>query len=166
MKTILKIRYVLESKVLQDAPVKLYSSFFLVTRTMQVMFVLRFYQPDKTDKINRLIHDSGSKDKQSCQKADVCIKIFSSYSWQYSVTHSFQIRSKETVRILYPKNLVLDMILRIYLRYGSFGSIFLFLTLEKKRNKISVFGLKRTFKNKCRRIECLVYQPWSAEKAE
>ena len=44
---------------------------------MQVMFVLRFYHPDKTDKINRLIHDSGLKDKQSCQKADVCIKIVS-----------------------------------------------------------------------------------------
>ena len=37
------------------------SSFFLVTRTMQVLFVLRFYHPDKTDKIDRLIHDSGSK---------------------------------------------------------------------------------------------------------
>ena len=85
MKTSLKIRYVLESKVLQDAPVKLCSSFFLVTRTMQVMFVLRFYHPDKTDKINRLIHDSGLKDKQSSQKADVCIKIVSSYRWQYSL---------------------------------------------------------------------------------
>ena len=127
MKTSLKIRYVLESKVLQDAPVKLCSSYFLVTRTMQVMFVLRFYQPHKTDKINRLIHDSGSKDKQSCQKAGVCIKIFSSYSWQYSVTHSFPIRSKETLRFMYPKYPVLDMIQRIHLRYRSFGSIFFFL---------------------------------------
>ena len=54
---------------------------------MQVMFVhvLRFYHPDKTDKINRLIHDSGLKDMQSSQKADVCIKIVSSYRWQYSL---------------------------------------------------------------------------------
>ena len=28
---------------------------------MQLLFVLRFYHPDKTDKIDRLIHDSGSK---------------------------------------------------------------------------------------------------------
>ena len=28
---------------------------------MQVLFVLRFYRPDKTDEIDRLIHDSGSK---------------------------------------------------------------------------------------------------------
>ena len=62
MKTSFEIRYVLESKVLQDAPVKLSSSFFLVTRTMQVLFVLRFYHPDKTDKIDRLILDSSSKD--------------------------------------------------------------------------------------------------------
>ena len=52
---------------------------------MQVMFVLRFNHPDKTDKINRLIHDSGLKDKQSSQKADVCIKIVSRYRWQYSL---------------------------------------------------------------------------------
>ena len=61
MKTSLEIRYVLESKVLQDATVKLCSSFFLVIISMQVLFVLRFYHPDKTDKINPLIHDSGSK---------------------------------------------------------------------------------------------------------
>ena len=52
---------------------------------MQVMFVLRFYHPDKTDKINRLIHDSGLKGKHSSQKADVCIKIVFSYRWQYSL---------------------------------------------------------------------------------
>ena len=42
---------------------------------MQVLFALRFYHPDKTDKIDSLIHDSGSqmaiKIKQFCQKADV-----------------------------------------------------------------------------------------------
>ena len=60
-----------KSKVLQDAPMKLCSSFFLVTRTMQVLFVLRFYHPDKTDKINRLVHDSGLKMavKMTSQKA-------------------------------------------------------------------------------------------------
>ena len=88
MKTSLRIRYVLESKVLQDVPVK----FFLVTRTMQVMFVLRFYHPDKTDKINRLIHDSGSKDKLSCQNADVCIKIVSSTAGNI---HSFPQKKKK-----------------------------------------------------------------------
>ena len=75
----------LESKVLQDAPVKLCSSFFLVTRTMQVMFVLRFYQPHKTDKINRLIHVSGKKSSLVKKLMHVCIKIVSSYRWQYSL---------------------------------------------------------------------------------
>ena len=42
-------------------PAKLCCSFFLVTRIMQVLFVLRFYLPNKTDKIDHLIHDSGSK---------------------------------------------------------------------------------------------------------
>ena len=40
---------------------KLCSSFFLVTRIMQVLFVLRFYHLNKTYKIDRLIHDSASK---------------------------------------------------------------------------------------------------------
>ena len=126
MKTSLRIRYVLESKVLQDVPVK----FFLVTRTMQVMFVLRFYHPDKTDKINRLIHDSGSKDKLSCQNADVCIKIVSSTAGNI---HSFPQKKKKTLRIIYPKYPVLDMIQRIHLRYGSFGSIFLFFYFRKEK---------------------------------
>ena len=50
-----------KSKVLQDMRAKLCSSFFLVTRIMQVLFVLRFYHLNKTYKIDRLIHDSGSK---------------------------------------------------------------------------------------------------------
>ena len=41
------------------------------------------------DKIDRFIHSSGSKmavkDEQCCQTADVCIKIVSSYHWQYSL---------------------------------------------------------------------------------
>ena len=40
-----------KNKVLQDAPAKLYSSF--LPRTTQVLFVLRFYHLDKTDKIHR-----------------------------------------------------------------------------------------------------------------
>ena len=50
--------------------------------------------------------------------------------------HSFRIRSKETLRIMYPKYPVLDMIRRIHLRCGSFGSIHVirFWILEKKRN--------------------------------
>ena len=48
--------------------------------------------------------------------------------------NSFWIRSKEMLRIMYPKYLVLDMIQRIHLRYGSFGSIIRFRILVKKPN--------------------------------
>ena len=48
--------------------------------------------------------------------------------------HSFRIRSKETLRIMYPKCLVLDMIQRIHLRCRSFGSIIRFWILVKKPN--------------------------------
>ena len=130
MKTSLEIRY-----VLQGATVKLWSSFFLVTRTMLVLFVLRFYHPDRTDKINRLIHYSRSKMAvkicMSCQKADVCIKLFRVTAGNI---YSFRIRSKETLPIMYPKYPVLDMIQRILLRWGSFGSIIRFWILVKKRN--------------------------------
>ena len=47
---------------------------------------------------------------------------------------SFRIRSKETLRIMYPKYPVLHMIQRIHLRCGSFGSIIRFWILVKKRN--------------------------------
>ena len=46
---------------------------------------------------------------------------------------SFRIRSKETLRIMYPKYPVLDVIQRIHLRCGSFGSIIRFWILVKKR---------------------------------
>ena len=39
---------------------------------------------------------------------------------------SFRMRSKETLRIIYTKYPVLDMIQRIHLRCGSFGSIIRF----------------------------------------
>ena len=48
--------------------------------------------------------------------------------------HSFRIRSKGTLRIMYPKYPVLDMIQRILLCCGSFGSIIRFWILVKKRN--------------------------------
>ena len=89
---------------MQDAPARLCSSFFLVTRTMQVLFVLRFYYSDKTDKIDRLIHDSGSK---------MAIKISSFVKKLIYVlklsrvtagnSQCFRIRSKETFRIMYLK---------------------------------------------------------------
>ena len=48
--------------------------------------------------------------------------------------HSFQIRSIETLRIMYPKYLVLDniMIQGIHLCCGSVGSVIRFWTLVKR----------------------------------
>ena len=46
--------------------------------------------------------------------------------------HCFGIR-KETLRIMYPKYPVLDMIQRTHLRCGSFGSIIRFWILVKKQ---------------------------------
>ena len=48
--------------------------------------------------------------------------------------HYFQIRSKETLHIMYPKYPVLDMIQRIHLCCGSFGSMIRFWILVKKQN--------------------------------
>ena len=48
--------------------------------------------------------------------------------------HSFRIRSKEMLRIMYLKYPVLNMIRRIHLRCRSFGSIIRFWILLKKRN--------------------------------
>ena len=101
---------------------------------MQVLFVLRFYYPDKTDKIDRLIHASGSK---MAVKMSSVVKQLLYVLKLFRVTagciHSFRIRSKETFRIMYPKYPVLDMIQRIHLRCGSFGSIIRFSILVKKR---------------------------------
>ena len=55
---------------------------------MQVLLVLGFYHLDKKDKIHRLIHDwfkNGRIGKPSCQEAEVCVKIISSYRWQCSL---------------------------------------------------------------------------------
>ena len=107
---------------------------------MQVPFVivLRFYYPDITDKIDRLIHASGSglmalKISSVVKQLMYVLKPFS-FRVTAGKIHSFRIRSKETLRIIYPKYPVLDMIQRIHFRCGSFGSIIRFWNLVKKRN--------------------------------
>ena len=75
---------------------------------MQVLFVLQFYHLNKTYKIDRLIHDSGSKMavKISSQKPDV-LRLF----WVTAGNiHYVWLCSKETLWIMYPKYLALDMI--------------------------------------------------------
>ena len=92
---------------------------------MHVLFVLRFYHRSFNPCLD---FKNGRKGKQCYQTAAVCIKIVSSYRIL------FRIRSKETLRIMYPKYLVLDMIQRIHLRFGSFGLIIRFWILVKKRS--------------------------------
>ena len=58
----------------------------------------------------------GLKDEQCCQTAAVCIKIVSRVRLAV-FTSVRSIRSKETLRILYPKYPVLDMIQRIHSRF-------------------------------------------------
>ena len=102
---------------------------------MQVLFVLRFYYPDEMDKIDRLIHVSlefkkGVKMSSVVKQLLYVLKLFQVTSGN---VHSFRIRSKETLRIMYLKYPVLDMIQRIHLRCGSFGSVIRFWILVKKR---------------------------------
>ena len=52
----------------------------LRARTMQVLFVLWFYHPDKTDKIDRLLRASSLEMAVKMSSA-VYIKIVSSYRW-------------------------------------------------------------------------------------
>ena len=104
---------------------------------MQVPFliVLRFYHPDTTDKIDHLIHASGSK---MALKMSSVVKQLMYVLKLFRVTagkiHSFRIRSKETLRIIYPKYPVLNLTQRIHPCWGSFGSIIRLLNLVKKRN--------------------------------
>ena len=104
---------------------------------MQGLFVLRFYHPDKTHKIDRLIHVSGSKIAFNFNFSSV-VKQLMYVLKLFRVTagsiYSFRICNKETLQIMYPKYPVLDMIQRIHLRCGLFGSIIRFWILEKKRN--------------------------------
>ena len=46
--------------------------------------------------------------------------------------HSFRIRRKEALRVMYPMYPVLNMIQRIHLRWGSFGPITSFLDFSKE----------------------------------
>ena len=80
--------------------------------TMQGLFVLRFYHPDKTHKIDRLIHTSVSKMalKMSSvvQQLMYVLKLFRVTA---GGIHSFRICSKETLRIrfwIWIKNPFLD----------------------------------------------------------
>ena len=98
----LKKIYLLEKKLLRDAPAKLCSSCLdlsLWTRTMQVPIVLRFYYPHKADKIDRLIHRSVVK------QLLYFLKLFRVTA---DCIHSFRTRSKEKLRIMYPKNPFFD----------------------------------------------------------
>ena len=104
---------------------------------MQGLFVLRFYHPDKTDKMDRLIHSSGSKIAFNFNFSSV-VKQLMYVLKLFRVTagsiYSFRICNKETLRIMYLKYPVLDTIQRIHLRCGLFGSKIRFWILVKKRN--------------------------------
>ena len=93
------------------------------------------FTTDKTHKIDRLIHDSGSK---MAVKISSLVKklmyVFKLSRVTAGKIHSFWIRSKETLRIIHLKYLVLDIIQRIHLHCGSFGSIIRFRILVKKQN--------------------------------
>ena len=137
MKMSLEIRYLLETKILQDAPAKLcynLSRFVLVNKNNAGPVCIAIYHPDKTDKIDHLIHVSSSK---MAVKMNSVVKQLLYVLKLFRVTagciHSFRIRSKETFRIMYPKYPVLDMTQRIHFRCGSFGSIIRFSILVKKR---------------------------------
>ena len=62
------------------------------------------------------------------------VYVFKLFRVTAASVHSFRIRSKQTLRIMYPKYKVLDMIQRIHLLCGSFGSMIRFWILVKKRN--------------------------------
>lgn len=69
---------------------------------MQVLFVLWFSNSDKTDKIDRLIYTSGSY--MAVNISSVVKQLMYALKW-FGVTagsiHSFGIRSKETLRVMY-----------------------------------------------------------------
>ena len=70
---------------------------------MQVLFILQFYHPDKTHKIDRLIHASSSK--MAVKMSSVVKQLLYVLKWFRVTTgciHSFQMRSKETFWIMYP----------------------------------------------------------------
>ena len=73
---------------------------------MPGLFVLRFYHPDKTDKMDRLIHSSGSKIAFNFNFSSV-VKQLMYVLKLFRVTtgsiYSFRICNKETLRIMYLK---------------------------------------------------------------
>lgn len=93
------------------------------------------FTTDKTHKIDRLIHDSGSN---MAVKISSLVKKLMNVLKLSRVTagkiHSFWIQSKETLWIIHLKYLVLDIIQRIHLHCGSFGSIICFRIFVKKQN--------------------------------
>ena len=101
---------------------------------MQVLLELRFYQPDKTDKIDRLNHAlSSNMAVKMSSVVKQLLYILKLFRVTAGCIHSFRIRSKETFRIMYRKYPVLDMILRVHLCCGSFGSMIRFSIFAKKR---------------------------------
>ena len=106
----------------------------LRTRTMQVLFLL-WIPPDKMEKIGCLIHVSSSK--MALKRSSVVKQLMHVLK---IVTTGSMICSKETLLIMYLRHPALDMIQRIYLRCGSFGSIICCWILVKKRN--IHFGIK------------------------
>ena len=80
---------------------------------MQVLFVSRFYYPDEMDKIDRLIHVSlefkkGVKMSSVVKQLLYVLKLFRVTAGCF---HSFRICSKQTLRIMYQKYPVLNIIL-------------------------------------------------------
>ena len=126
---------------------------------MQVLFVLRFYYPDKTDHWSLNACLEFRLDYSAVKQLLYVLKLFPVIS---GCIHSFWIHSKETLRIMYPKYVVLNMIQRIHLSCGSFGSTMHFWILVKERN-ISVFGLQIwiwTLVKKWTLISCPEELPW------
>ena len=107
--------------MLQDAPANLCSSFVSICRCKLGQCRSRSYSdftiPIK--QINCLIHASSSK---MAVKMSRVVKQLLNVLKLFRVTacciHSFRIRCKETLRIMYRKYPVLDMIRRIHLRCG------------------------------------------------
>ena len=86
---------------------------------MQVLFVLRFYYPNEMDKIDRLIHVSlefkkGVKMSSVVKQLLYVLKLFrvtAGCIHSFRIFSDFRICSKETLRIMYQKYPVLNIIL-------------------------------------------------------
>ena len=64
---------------------------------MQALFVLRFYHPEKTDKIDRLIHASSSKMAVNMSSVvKQLLYVLKLFRVTAGCIHSFRILSKET----------------------------------------------------------------------